>query len=126
MPCEAVLATIEVKSQLTKEHAFNAFSAVQAWRRLDRAAFVMMQSDKMGERIVNYIFAFKGPTAQTLHSYMKEFAERNAVPFSDLFDVCMVIAHSLVVLGYGAENVAAEDRYRPERVHHNRWPQKDE
>jgi nitroreductase len=36
-----------------------------------------------------------------------------------------VIAHSLVVLGYGAENVAAEDRYRPEWVHHNHWPQKD-
>jgi nitroreductase len=35
-----------------------------------------------------------------------------------------VIAHSLVVLGYPAEQVSAEDRYRPERVHHNRWPQK--
>ena len=35
-----------------------------------------------------------------------------------------VIAHSLVVLGYVAEQVPAEDRYRPERVHHNRWPQK--
>ena len=35
-----------------------------------------------------------------------------------------VIAHSLVVLGYAAEQVSAEDRYRPERVHHNRWPQK--
>ena len=35
-----------------------------------------------------------------------------------------VIAHSLVVLGYPAESVAAEDRYRPERVHHNRWLQK--
>ena len=35
-----------------------------------------------------------------------------------------VIAHSLVVLGYAAEQVPAEDRYRPERVHHNRWPQK--
>ena len=33
-----------------------------------------------------------------------------------------VIAHSLVVLGYAAEQVPAEDRYRPERVHHNRWP----
>ena len=35
-----------------------------------------------------------------------------------------VIAHSLVVLGYAAEQIPAEDRYRPERVHHNRWPQK--
>lgn len=32
-----------------------------------------------------------------------------------------VIAHSLVVLGYGAEKVPAEDRYRAERVHHNQW-----
>ncbi len=35
-----------------------------------------------------------------------------------------VIAHSLVVLGYAAERVPSEDRYRPERVHHNQWPQK--
>ena len=35
-----------------------------------------------------------------------------------------VIAHSLVVLGYPAEQVPAEDRYRPERVYHNRWSQK--
>ena len=34
------------------------------------------------------------------------------------------IAHSLVVLGYAAEQVPAEDRYRPERVRRNRWPQK--
>jgi nitroreductase len=32
-----------------------------------------------------------------------------------------VIAHSLVVLGYGAEQVAAENRYRPERVRRNHW-----
>ena len=32
-----------------------------------------------------------------------------------------VNAHSLVVLGYGAEQVPAEDRYRPERVRQNHW-----
>jgi hypothetical protein len=32
-----------------------------------------------------------------------------------------VIAHSLVALGYGAEQIAAEDRYRPERVRRNQW-----
>jgi nitroreductase len=32
-----------------------------------------------------------------------------------------VIAHSLVVLGYPAEQVPAEDRYRPERVRRNHW-----
>jgi nitroreductase len=32
-----------------------------------------------------------------------------------------VIAHSLVVLGYGAEQVATEDRHRPERVRRNHW-----
>ena len=34
-----------------------------------------------------------------------------------------VVAHSLVVVGYGAEQVPAVIRYRPERVYHNRWPQ---
>ncbi len=37
-----------------------------------------------------------------------------------------VIAHSLVVLGYAAEQVPAEDRYRPERVYRNRWPAKSD
>ena len=32
-----------------------------------------------------------------------------------------VIAHSLVVLGYAADQVPAEDRYRPERVQRNHW-----
>ena len=32
-----------------------------------------------------------------------------------------VIAHSLVVLGYGAEQIPAEVRYRPERVRRNHW-----
>jgi nitroreductase len=32
-----------------------------------------------------------------------------------------VIAHSMVVVGYPAERPLPEDRYQPERVHHNGW-----
>jgi nitroreductase len=32
-----------------------------------------------------------------------------------------VNAHSLIVLGYAAEKIPAEIRFRPERVHQNRW-----
>jgi nitroreductase len=32
-----------------------------------------------------------------------------------------VKAHSLIVIGYPAERVSEEDRYRPERVHRDRW-----
>ncbi len=32
-----------------------------------------------------------------------------------------VVAHSLVVVGYPAEQVQPEDRYRPERVRRNHW-----
>lgn len=32
-----------------------------------------------------------------------------------------VKAHSLIVIGYPAEHRASEERYRPERVHRNRW-----
>ena len=32
-----------------------------------------------------------------------------------------VMPHSLIVLGYPAEQRTAEDRYRPERVRRNRW-----
>jgi len=32
-----------------------------------------------------------------------------------------VFAHSLVVLGYPAEQVQAVDRYRPDRIRRNRW-----
>jgi len=33
-----------------------------------------------------------------------------------------VAAHSLIVLGYPAETLAREDRFKQERVHHDRWP----
>jgi nitroreductase len=32
-----------------------------------------------------------------------------------------VVPHSLVALGYPAEHPPAEDRYRPDRVHLDRW-----
>lgn len=32
-----------------------------------------------------------------------------------------VTAHSLIVVGYPAEQVAPENRYQPQRVHRNRW-----
>jgi nitroreductase len=32
-----------------------------------------------------------------------------------------IIAHSLVVLGYAAEQVQPENRYRPERIHRSHW-----
>lgn len=32
-----------------------------------------------------------------------------------------IIPHSLVVIGYPAEHPQSEDRYREDRVHHNRW-----
>ena len=32
-----------------------------------------------------------------------------------------VIPHSLIPLGYPAEQVQTEDRYRPERVRRNHW-----
>ena len=32
-----------------------------------------------------------------------------------------VLAHSLIILGYPAEQPPPQDRYRPQRVHHNGW-----
>ena len=32
-----------------------------------------------------------------------------------------VVPHSLIVLGYPAEQPRTEDRYREDRVHRNRW-----
>ena len=32
-----------------------------------------------------------------------------------------IMPHSLVVLGYPAEQPPPQDRYRPERVHRNTW-----
>jgi len=32
-----------------------------------------------------------------------------------------VIAHSLIVIGYAAEQPASEDRYKADRVRHERW-----
>ncbi len=32
-----------------------------------------------------------------------------------------VVPHSLIVLGYPAEQPASEDRFRPDRIHHDGW-----
>jgi nitroreductase len=32
-----------------------------------------------------------------------------------------VLAHSLIIAGYPAEQPPPQDRYRPQRVHHNHW-----
>ena len=50
-------------------------------------------------------------------------------PRQERMDICrrlfalpeQVIAHSLAILGFPAEQPPAADRFRPERVHWNRW-----
>jgi len=32
-----------------------------------------------------------------------------------------IIPFSIIAIGYPAENVTAEDRYKPERIHRNKW-----
>lgn len=97
MPCEAVLATIEVKSQLTKEHALRAFRAVQAWRAMERSGGGGIALGRtLPSQIINYIFAFKGPTIETLALYMQEFSDANAVQIGNLFDACLVLNRGVV------------------------------
>jgi hypothetical protein len=102
MPCEAVLATIEVKSQLTKEHAFSALRAIRAWRAMERSdGSVIALVKAPPSRIINYIFAFKGPTIETLAAYMREFSDKNSVPLGFLFDVCVVLDRGTIVVNDG-------------------------
>ena len=50
-------------------------------------------------------------------------------PRQERMDICrrlfdlpdQVIAHSLAVLGYPAEQPPTAERFRPDRVHRNRW-----
>lgn len=35
-----------------------------------------------------------------------------------------VVAHSLILVGYPAEQPPAQDRFRPDRIHRNRWETK--
>jgi hypothetical protein len=103
MPCEAVLATIEVKSQLTKQHAFGAFRAIQAWRAMERTAGSSIALVKAPpNRIINYVFAYAGPTVATLVTYMREFSEKNAVPLGNLFDACVVLNRGAIIVNDGA------------------------
>jgi hypothetical protein len=93
MPCEAVLATVEVKSRLTKAHFFNALDAIQHWRKLRRlptSGFALVRPN-FPNRILNYIFAFDGPTIDTLAKYMEEYARSRGVSPLNLFDLCIVL-----------------------------------
>jgi len=99
MPCEAVLATVEVKSNLSKDHFFNALDAIRAWRTLQRlpsVGFKMVQSN-IPDRILNYIFAFQGPTVETLIRYMEEYTQFRGVLPNNLFDLCVVLRRFTIV-----------------------------
>jgi hypothetical protein len=93
MPCEAVLATVEVKSRLSKEHFFAALDAIQHWRKLHRLPALGFRTfyPNIPDRILNYIFAFDGPTAETLSKYMEEYARTRGVSPLVLFDLCIVL-----------------------------------
>jgi hypothetical protein len=101
MPCEAVLATIEVKSQLNKQHFFNALTAIQAWREMERLPFTGLQKKYTPERIMNFIFAFQGPTVETLYKHMVKYSAKHNVPFDGLFDICIILGHSTIAANNG-------------------------
>jgi hypothetical protein len=111
MPCEAVLATIEVKSQLNKQHMFRALDAIQAWRQLTRPPFQGIYAGYMPDRILNFIFAFNAPAFETISGYMREYSRQNGLPLENLFDVCTILNKGTIATNTGITvNQIADNR----------------
>ena len=93
LPCEAVLATVEVKSMLNKDHFFKSLDAIQHWRTLRQLPFAgfAMVHPAIPKRPLNLIFAYQGATLETIIKYMDEYASERGVLGDDLFDMCVVL-----------------------------------
>jgi hypothetical protein len=79
---ESVLATIEVKSNLTKEELLDALEKSARTKKLNRSCVMVYRKGsavirlKPAVPINTYIFAFNGSTVQTLFSHTCEFAAK--------------------------------------------------
>lgn len=97
MPCEAVFATIEVKSMLNKQHLEASLLAIQELRSLSRAPSLMLHDGGAINRMLHYIVAFDSPALSTVKANILELAEREAWPLEDLFDGCIVLGKGVIM-----------------------------
>lgn len=98
MPCEAVLATLEVKSDLNKQHLLVALDAIQSFGKLQRTnpGGISSGSLLLPNKIFNYIFGFNGMTLLTLQQHMEEYSRSKPADICSLFDLCIVLRRFVV------------------------------
>lgn len=85
VPCEGVLCTIEVKSNLTKNHFMKALGNLERNKLLRKHLSVMKGlSLPNKEKIYTYLFCFKGPKKETLERWMSEYKKEEGIGEEDL------------------------------------------
>lgn len=89
---DSVIAAVEVKSNLTTQHllaALDQFRKIKALRRT--TVFELGQHAARLESIPCLIFAFKGPTKETLIASINKYAADNQVPLNSFSPDMVVI-----------------------------------
>jgi hypothetical protein len=76
----AVIATIEVKSSLTTQHLSAALGSIYKIKRLKRSFALTMAGARSIEAIPCIIFAFTGPTKDTLLNSIVSYSRDNNLP----------------------------------------------
>lgn len=81
---ESVIATIEVKSNLTEEKLTESLDLIHAIKKLKQNR-TFKTTDYHPPGIVSYIFAYKGPVKlKTTLGHLKKYIATNAIPFPQL------------------------------------------
>jgi hypothetical protein len=82
---ESVIATIEVKSQLTKSEFTNAAKAARNAKSLTPNVVISFHAGYIPPKVLNYIIAYDGPAhMQTVQEWVHPVYEANGIPETQL------------------------------------------
>src|SRR5262249_52084136 len=94
--------TVEVKSNLSKDHLFKALDAIQAWRSLKRVQGGISLGAPPLPRMLNYIFAYSGPTMLTTMKHIEEYCNLHRIREEPLVDLCVTLRRGVILPNDGA------------------------
>ncbi len=106
---ESVIATIEVKSTLTKKGLYKSFNAIRCAKKLKKSLYRGMTQGYTPPNILTFIIAYKGPKkTSTIKKWIDEYVVQNKIEYPKMPDtleerkkVTCPLVDLIVVLGNG-------------------------
>lgn len=124
---ESVVATLEVKSTLTKEEMKKSIRAAAALKRLRRNLSGTMFMGHMPPSILSYVVAYDGPQVGTVHSWLQALHMDLGIDYPEMrgpldrwhqqaspsVDAVFLLGRGFVLFNNQPFRVLPEDQYSP-------------